>query len=158
MNDKQKRMLWRIGITAVWLMALQFIPVQGWLRLALYLVAYGIIGYDILRKAGKGIVNGRIFDENFLMTIATLGAFALAIYEQSGDYLEGIAVMLFYQIGEWFQSYAVGRSRKNIGALMDIRPDYGRGLYCQLCIQCQRSPDHSFVRRHRCGADPLCRA
>lgn len=124
MNDKQKRMLWRIGITAVWLMALQFIPVQGWLRLALYLVAYGIIGYDILRKAGKGIVNGRIFDENFLMTIATLGAFALAIYEQSGDYLEGIAVMLFYQIGEWFQSYAVGRSRKNIGALMDIRPDY----------------------------------
>ena len=124
MNDKQKRMLWRIGITAVWLMALQFIPVQGWLHLALYLVAYGIIGYDILRKAGKGIVNGRIFDENFLMTIATLGAFALAIYEQSGDYLEGIAVMLFYQIGEWFQSYAVGRSRKNISALMDIRPDY----------------------------------
>ena len=124
MNDKQKRMLWRIGITAVWLMALQFIPVQGWLHLALYLVAYGIIGYDILRKAGKGIMNGRIFDENFLMTIATLGAFALAIYEQSGDYLEGIAVMLFYQIGEWFQSYAVGRSRKNIGALMDIRPDY----------------------------------
>ena len=124
MNDKQKRMLWRIGITAVWLMALQFIPVQGWLHLALYLVAYGIIGYDILRKAGKGIVNGRIFDENFLMTIATLGAFALAIYEQSGDYLESIAVMLFYQIGEWFQSYAVGRSRKNIGALMDIRPDY----------------------------------
>ena len=92
--------------------------------MALYLVAYGIIGYDILRKAGKGIVNGRIFDENFLMTIATLGAFALAIYEQSGDYLEGIAVMLFYQIGEWFQSYAVGRSRKNISALMDIRPDY----------------------------------
>ena len=85
MNDKQKRMLWRIGITAVWLMALQFIPVQGWLHLALYLVAYGIIGYDILRKAGKGIVNGRIFDENFLMTIATLGAFALAIYEQRGD-------------------------------------------------------------------------
>ena len=94
------------------------------LALALYLVAYLVIGYDILRKAGKGIVNRRVFDENFLMAVATIGAFALAIYERSGDYNEAIAVMLFYQIGELFQSYAVGKSRKNISALMDIRPDY----------------------------------
>ena len=96
----------------------------GWLRLALYLAAYGIIGYDILKKAGQGILNGRVFDENFLMAVATVGAFALAIYEKSGDYNEAIAVMLFYQIGELFQSYAVGKSRKSISALMDIRPDY----------------------------------
>ena len=100
------------------------IPVTGLLRLALYLVVYIIIGYDILRKAGKGILNRRVFDENFLMAVATVGAFALAIYERSGDYNEAIAVMLFYQIGELFQSYAVGKSRKNISALMDIRPDY----------------------------------
>ncbi len=117
-------MLTRIIIAAVMLIALHFIPVTGLLRLALYLVVYIIIGYDILRKAGKGILNRRVFDENFLMAVATVGAFALAIYERSGDYNEAIAVMLFYQIGELFQSYAVGKSRKNISALMDIRPDY----------------------------------
>ena len=117
-------MLIRILITAAMLVALYIIPVTGWLRLALYLTAYLVIGYDILKKAGQGIVNGRVFDENFLMAVATVGAFALAIYEKSGDYNEAIAVMLFYQIGELFQSYAVGKSRKNISALMDIRPDY----------------------------------
>ena len=124
MSKKQKKMLTRIIIAAVMLIALHFIPVTGLLRLALYLVVYIIIGYDILRKAGKGILNRRVFDENFLMAVATVGAFALAIYERSGDYNEAIAVMLFYQIGELFQSYAVGKSRKNISALMDIRPDY----------------------------------
>ena len=124
MTKKQKRMLTRILITAVMLAALYFLPVTGWLRLALYLAAYLVIGYDILKKAGQGILNGRVFDENFLMAVATVGAFALAIYEKSGDYNEAIAVMLFYQIGELFQSYAVGKSRKNISALMDIRPDY----------------------------------
>ncbi len=124
MTKKQKRMLSRILITAVMLAALYFLPVTGWLRLALYLAAYLVIGYDILKKAGQGILNGRVFDENFLMAVATVGAFALAIYEKSGDYNEAIAVMLFYQIGELFQSYAVGKSRKNISALMDIRPDY----------------------------------
>ncbi len=124
MTRKQKRMLARILITAVMLVALHFIPVTGWLRLALYLAAYMVIGYDIMKKAGQGILNGRVFDENFLMAVATIGAFALAIYEKSGDYNEAIAVMLFYQIGELFQSYAVGKSRKNISALMDIRPDY----------------------------------
>ncbi len=124
MTKKQKKMLSRILITAVMLAALYFLPVAGWLRLALYLAAYLVIGYDILKKAGQGILNGRVFDENFLMAVATVGAFALAIYEKSGDYNEAIAVMLFYQIGELFQSYAVGKSRKNISALMDIRPDY----------------------------------
>ncbi len=124
MTKKQKKMLIRILITAAMLVALYIIPVTGWLRLALYLTAYLVIGYDILKKAGQGIVNGRVFDENFLMAVATVGAFALAIYEKSGDYNEAIAVMLFYQIGELFQSYAVGKSRKNISALMDIRPDY----------------------------------
>ena len=124
MTKKQKKMLTRILITAVMLAALYFLPVTGWLRLALYLAAYLVIGYDILKKAGQGILNGRVFDENFLMAVATVGAFALAIYEKSGDYNEAIAVMLFYQIGELFQSYAVGKSRKNISALMDIRPDY----------------------------------
>ena len=117
-------MLVRILVTAAMLIALKFIPVTGILQLALYLVAYLVIGYDILRKAGKGILNGRAFDENFLMALATLGAFFLAVWTRSGDYVEGIAVMLFYQIGELFQSYAVGKSRKNISALMDIRPDY----------------------------------
>lgn len=117
-------MLTRIVIAAAMLVALHFLPVTGLVRLALYLVAYLVIGYDILRKAWKGILNGRVFDENFLMAIATVGAFALAIYEKSGDYTEAISVMLFYQIGELFQSYAVGRSRKNISELMDIRPDY----------------------------------
>ena len=124
MSKKQKKMLIRILVTAVMLAALHFIPVTGWLRLVLFLAAYLIIGYDILKKAGQGIANGRVFDENFLMAVATVGAFALAIYEKSGDYNEAIAVMLFYQIGELFQSYAVGKSRKNISALMDIRPDY----------------------------------
>ena len=124
MTKKQKKMLLRIIITAVMLAALYFLPVTGWLRLGLYLVTYLVIGYDILKKAGQGIANGRVFDENFLMAVATVGAFALAIYEKSGDYNEAIAVMLFYQVGELFQSYAVGKSRKNISALTDIRPDY----------------------------------
>lgn len=124
MTRKQKKMLRRILITSVMLIALAFIPVTGLLQLFLYLVAYLIIGHDILRKAGLGIRNGRVFDENFLMALATVGAFLLAIYTQSGDYVEGIAVMLFYQIGELFQGYAVGKSRRNISALMDIRPDY----------------------------------
>ena len=124
MTKKQKKMLLRIIIAAVMLAALYLLPVTGWLRLGLYLVTYLVIGYDILKKAGQGIANGRVFDENFLMAVATVGAFALAIYEKSGDYNEAIAVMLFYQVGELFQSYAVGKSRKNISALMDIRPDY----------------------------------
>ncbi len=124
MKKKQKKMLVRIIIAALMLVVLNFIPVGGWLRMLLYLTAYLIIGYDILMKAGRGILNGRMFDENFLMAIATIGAIALAVYEKSGDYNEAIAVMLFYQIGELFQSYAVGKSRKNISALMDIRPDY----------------------------------
>ena len=124
MTKKQKTMLTRIIITAVMLVALKFIPLTGIPQLIAYLVAYLVIGYDILRKAGKGILNGRAFDENFLMALATLGAFFLAIWTKSGDYVEGIAVMLFYQVGELFQSYAVGKSRRNISALMDIRPDY----------------------------------
>ena len=106
------------------LAALYVIPVTGWLRLALYLAVYAVIGYDILRKAGRGILNGQVFDENFLMAVATVGAIGLAFYEKSGDFLEAVAVMLFYQIGELFQSYAVGKSRRSITALMDIRPDY----------------------------------
>lgn len=117
-------MLTRIIIALVMTIVLQFISITGWLLLALYIAVYLIIGYDILKKAWMGIVHGRVFDENFLMAVATVGAFALAIYEKSGDYLEAIAVMLFYQIGEFFQSYAVGKSRRNIAALMDIRPDY----------------------------------
>ena len=124
MNKKQKKMLIRILITIVLLVALNLVHLKGLVNLGLYLVAYLVIGYDILRKAGKGILNRRVFDENFLMAIATVGAFALAIYEKSGDYNEAIAVMLFYQIGELFQSYAVRKSRKNISELMDIRPDY----------------------------------
>ena len=124
MTKKQKKMLTRILVCAVVLIALQFLPITGIPRFALYLAAYLVIGFDILKKAAKGIGNGRVFDENFLMAVATIGAFALAIYEKSGDYNEAIAVMLFYQIGELFQSYAVGKSRKNISALMDIRPDY----------------------------------
>ncbi len=124
MSKKQKKMLIRIIITSVFLIALKFVPLVGIWRLSAYLLTYLIIGYDILQKAFKGIINGRAFDENFLMVLATLGAFALAIWTKSGDYVEGIAVMLFYQIGELFQSYAVGKSRKNITSLMDIRPDY----------------------------------
>lgn len=124
MNTKQKKMLTRILIAAVMLVALDFLSITAGLLLSLYLVTYLVIGYDILLKAGKGILNRQVFDENFLMSIATIGAFALAIYTKSGDYVEGIAVMLFFQIGELFQSYAVGKSRKSISALMDIRPDY----------------------------------
>lgn len=124
MTKKQRVMLIRIAVTAVVLVALRFIPLTGIPQLAAYLAAYLVIGYDILRKAGKGIANGRAFDENFLMALATLGAFFLAVWTKSGDYVEGIAVMLFYQIGELFQSYAVDKSRRNISALMDIRPDY----------------------------------
>ena len=124
MNRKQKKMLARIIVAAVMLIALNFIPVTGILQFALYFAAYLVIGYDILKKAGRGIINRQVFDENFLMAVATVGAFAIAVYDRSGDYNEAIAVMLFYQIGELFQSYAVGKSRKNITALMDIRPDY----------------------------------
>jgi Cd2+/Zn2+-exporting ATPase len=137
MTKKQKAMLNRILIAAAVLLGLQFLsaetfaqidgylfPSAGrWVRFALYLVDYFIIGYDILRKALKGILNRQVFDENFLMAVATVGAMALAVYE-NGDYLEAIAVMLFYQVGEWFQGYAVGKSRRNISGLMDIRPDY----------------------------------
>ena len=124
MNKKQKKMLIRILTAAVLLIALNFIPATGIFRFVLYLIPYFIIGYDILLKALKGIKNRQVFDESFLMAVATIGAIAVALYEQSGDYTEAIAVMLFYQVGELFQSYAVGRSRRNISELMDIRPDY----------------------------------
>ena len=124
MNKKQKKMLTRIIIAAVLLIVLHFVPITGVPRFICYLAVYLVIGYDIVKKAFKGIKNGQVFDENFLMAIATIGAFALAVYEKSGDYNEAIAVMLFYQIGELFQSYAVGKSRRNITELMDIRPDY----------------------------------
>ena len=124
MNKKQKKMLRRILITVSMVLLLNLIPTTGLVKLVLYLTAYWIIGNDILKKAARGILNRQVFDENFLMAIATVGAFALAIYSKSGDYNEAIAVMLFYQIGELFQSYAVGKSRRNISALMDIRPDY----------------------------------
>lgn len=124
MTKRQKTMLMRILIAALLLVGLNFVPAEGWFRFVLYLIPYLVIGYDILLKAFKGIRNGQVFDECFLMTVATIGAIALALYERSGDYTEAIAVMLFYQIGEWFQSYAVGKSRRNISELMDIRPDY----------------------------------
>ena len=124
MNRKQKKMLLRILVSAVLLVALHFVPVTGWARFICYMVPYLVIGYDILIKAGKGIAHRQVTDENFLMAVATVGAIALALYERSGDYTEAIAVMLFYQVGEWFQSYAVGKSRRNISELMDIRPDY----------------------------------
>lgn len=124
MTKKQKIMLVRILIAALLLVGLNFVPAEGGLRFVLYLIPYLVIGYDILLKAFKGIRNGQVFDECFLMAVATIGAIALALYERSGDYTEAIAVMLFYQIGEWFQSYAVGKSRRNISELMDIRPDY----------------------------------
>lgn len=123
MSKKQKKMLFRIIMAAVLMVILQFLPVTGMIRFLLYMVPYLIIGYDILIKAGKGIRNRQMFDESFLMAIATVGAIVLAVFK-SGDYTEAIAVMLFYQIGEWFQSYAVGKSRRNISELMDIRPDY----------------------------------
>ncbi len=118
MNKKQKKVFIRIIIAFALIIILKWIPVEGYVRFALYMVPYLVIGYDILRKAGKGILNRQVFDENFLMAVATVGAIAL------GDYTEGVSVMLFYQIGELFQSYAVGKSRRNISELMDIRPDY----------------------------------
>ena len=123
MNKKQKKMLWRIIVSAVLMVALHFVPVTGLVRFALYMLPYFIVGYDILWKAVLGIWNRQVFDENFLMAVATVGAIVIGLTD-SGDYTEAIAVMLFYQIGELFQSYAVGRSRKNISELMDIRPDY----------------------------------
>ena len=124
MNRKQKKMLIRILITAALLILLHFLPVKGLPRFFIYLIPYLVIGYDILRKAVRGILNRQVFDECFLMAVATVGAFAIALIEGSGDYTEAVAVMLFYQIGELFQSYAVGKSRRNISDLMDIRPDY----------------------------------
>ena len=123
MNKKQKKNLIRIIISSLFAIALNFVEVYGALKFILYMVPYLIIGYDILIKAFKGIKNLQAFDESLLMALATIGAIALAVYTD-GDYTEAIAVMLFYQIGEWFQSYAVGKSRKNISELMDIRPDY----------------------------------
>ena len=124
MNRKQKKMLIRIAIAAVLLGAVKLFKIGGWAGIALYAASYITIGYDILRKAFRGIINHQVFDENFLMAVATVGAIALAIYEKTGDFAEAVSVMLFYQIGELFQSYAVGKSRRNISALMDIRPDY----------------------------------
>lgn len=124
MSKKQKKNLIRILIVMVMVIALIFLPVTGWIRFGLYMIAYLVVGYDVLIKAAKGIINRQPFDESLLMAVATIGAIGLALYEKSGDYNEAIAVMLFYQIGEWFQGYAVGRSRKNIADLMDICPDY----------------------------------
>ena len=124
MTKKQKKMLCRIIVTAVLVLAIRLFSIGGLPGTLLYLAAYLIIGYDILRKAVKGILRGQVFDENFLMAVATVGAIGLAFYEKSGDFMEAVAVVLFYQIGELFQSYAVGKSRRNITALMDIRPDY----------------------------------
>ena len=124
MTKKQKKMLYRILIAAALFLAAKFVPLPPLLSTLLYFIAYFTVGYDILHKAWKGICNRRVFDENFLMAVATVGAIALAVYEKSGDYAEAVAVMLFYQIGELFQSYAVGKSRRSITALMDIRPDY----------------------------------
>ena len=124
MNRKQKKMLIRIAIAALLLAAVKLFKIGGWAGIALYAASYITIGYDILRKAFRGIINHQVFDENFLMAVATVGAIALAIYEKTGDFAEAVSVMLFYQIGELFQSYAVGKSRRNIAALMDIRPDY----------------------------------
>ena len=129
MTKKQKKMLIRILISAALLIGLNFLPVTGILRFVLYMIPYLVIGYDILIKAFKGIRNRQPFDESLLMAIATIGAITIgvyneAVYHEAGDYVEAIAVMLFYQVGEWFQSYAVGKSRRNISDLMDIRPDY----------------------------------
>lgn len=123
MNRKQKKMLIRIIVTAILMVVFYFLPVDRYVRFFLYLIPYILIGYDILRKAFRGILNRQVFDENFLMAVASIGAIVLAVYDD-GDYVEAVAVLLFYQIGELFQSYAVGKSRRNISALMDIRPDY----------------------------------
>ena len=128
MTKKQKKVLYRIIAAAILMLVLPFIPAEGWLKFALYLVPYLIIGHDILRKAALGIFHREIFDENFLMAVATVGAMLLGLYSEAngmeGEFAEGVAVMLFYQIGELFQAVAVGKSRRNISALMDIRPDY----------------------------------
>lgn len=128
MTKKQKKVLYRIIIAGILVVALYFVPVEGYLRFALYLIPYMVIGYDILRKAALGIIHGEVFDENFLMAVATVGAMLLGVYNEAngreGEFAEGVAVMLFYQIGELFQAVAVGKSRRNISALMDIRPDY----------------------------------
>ncbi len=130
MNKKQKKMFIRIIISTALIIILSLLPVEGYVQFALFMIPYLVIGYDILKKAWKGILNRQAFDENFLMAVATIGAIALK------DYKEGVAVMLFYQIGELFQSYAVGKSRKNISELMDIRPDYANvekdGTLCQV--------------------------
>ena len=118
MNKKQKKMLIRIIVAAILVVAFSLLPIEGYVKFGLFMIPYLVIGYDILKKAGKGIMNRQVFDENFLMAVATMGAILL------GDYKEGVSVMLFYQIGELFQSYAVGKSRRNISDLMDIRPDY----------------------------------
>lgn len=128
MTKKQKKVLWRIIATAVLVAVVKIFSIGGVAGTVLYLAAYLIIGYDILRKAFRGIIKGQVFDENFLMAVATVGAIALAVYEKSGDYLEAVAVMLFYQIGELFQSYAVGKSRKNISALMEQHDRDGLGI------------------------------
>ena len=124
MNRKQRKNLLRIIAASILMVTLQFVEVEGAARFCLYMVPYLIVGYDILKKAAQGIKNLQPLDEYFLMTVATLGAIILAVYSGSGDYTEAVAVMLFYQIGEWFQSYAIGKSRQNISNLMDIRPDY----------------------------------
>ena len=124
MTQRQKKMLARIIASAAALAAVLFIPSEGIVRFALFMVPYLIAGYDVLLKAVKGVRNLQPFDEYFLMSVATVGAIALAVYSGSGDYTEAVAVMLFYQVGEWFQGWAVGRSRRNITELMDIRPDY----------------------------------
>ena len=118
MNKKQKKMLIRIIVAAILVVVFSLLPIEGYVKFGLFMIPYLVIGYDILKKAGKGIMNRQVFDENFLMAVATMGAILL------GDYKEGVSVMLFYQIGELFQSYAVGKSRRNISDLMDIRPDY----------------------------------
>ena len=157
MSKKQKKMLTRIMAAAFGVILLNFVPVTGILRFTLYLAVYLVIGYDILKKAGRGILNRRMFDENFLMAVATIGAFALAVYSKSGDYNEAIAVMLFYQIGELFQSYAVGKSRRNISALMDIRPDYAN-VECDGKLE-KRDPDEvgigSIIVVQPCEKVPL---
>lgn len=142
MNRKQKKVLVRIIIAAVLMAGLHFVPVNGWLRFCLYMIPYLVIGYDILKKAGKGVLNGQVFDENFLMAIATVGAIIIAL-TGNGDYAEAIAVMLFYQTGELFQSCAVGKSRRNISQLMDIRPDYAN-LEVDGCLE-QVEPDEVAV-------------
>lgn len=124
MNKKQKKILFRIILSIIMLIVFSLLPITGIIKFASFLTVYFIIGYDVLIKAVRGIFNGRVFDENYLMTVATVGVFALALFEKSDDCLEAVAVMLFYQVGEFFQSYAVGKSRKSIIALMDIRPDY----------------------------------